>query len=272
MINFTSPQTARASRKAGTISGGGGTWRTEYVPPKFPQPGEESFPVPQAFSIEQSPQSMSLPHFHDEDQFQVIPAGAGTLGRHAVGGISIHYTNRQTGYGPIVAGENGVTYFTLRQIATEAVWFLGDGHKPERDAAKRQETAGPLTVKSAAELKSLKAAETEEVIKPHADGLASWLVRVPANATVASPVHPEGTGRYIMVINGTLLLQGQELPAFTPVFVSHDEKNFSLTAGDGGLEVLVLQYPGGQRVLERKCKPLAAQGPVPKHRQQQAPA
>jgi len=271
MINFTSAEAARPSRTEGTISGGGATWRTEYVPPKFPQPGEESFPVPQAFSIEQSPGSTSLPHYHDEDQFQVIPAGAGTLGRHDVGGISIHYTNRQTGYGPIVAGKDGLTYFTLRQIATKGIWYLGEGNKPERDAAKRQETAGPIAVKPAAELKSLKAAETEEIIKPHADGLATWLVRVPANVTVASPVHPEGTGRYIMVINGTMQLQGQELTAFTPVFVSHDEKHFNLTAGAGGLEVLVLQYPGGQRVIERKCKPFAAQGPMAKHGSKQAP-
>lgn len=272
MINFTSALAARPSRKEGTISGGGATFRTEYVPPQFPQPGAECFPVPQAFSIEQTPGSTSLPHFHDEDQFQVIPAGAGTLGRHAVAGISIHYTNRQTGYGPIVAGENGLTYFTLRQIATKGIWYLGDGNKPEREAPKRQETAGPIAVKPAAELKSLQTAETEEVIKPHADGLATWLVRVPANATVASPVHPEGTGRYIMVVNGTMQLQGQELTPFTPVFVSHDEKKFDLVAGAGGLEVLVLQYPGGERVLQRKCKPFAAQGPMSKQGPKQAPA
>lgn len=271
MISFNIPQTARASRKEGTISGGGATWRSDYLLPKFPDEGEGVFPLPQAFSVEQSPQSVSLPHFHDEDQFQVIAQGGGTLGRHAVGAFSVHYTNRQTGYGPIVAGEQGLTYFTLRQIATKGIWYLGEGNKPERDAAKRQETAGPIAVKPAAELKSLKAAETEEIIKPHADGLATWLVRVPANVTVASPVHPEGTGRYIMVINGTMQLQGQELTAFTPVFVSHDEKHFNLTAGAGGLEVLVLQYPGGQRVLERKCKPFAAQGPMAKHGSKQVP-
>ncbi len=272
MISFTHPDKARATRVAGTISGGGGTFRTDYVPPKFPQAGEEAFPVPQAFSIEQSPGSTSLPHFHDEDQFQVIPQGAGTLGRHAVGAISIHYTNRQTAYGPIVAGEQGLTYFTLRQIATKGIWYLGEGAKPEREAVKRQETAGPIPVKAAAELQALKAVETEAVIEPQADGLAAWVVRVPAGMTVAAPVHPQGTGRYLIVMSGTLLMQGEELPSFTPVFVSHDEKDVTLTAGAGGVEVLVLQYPGGQRVIERKCKPLSAQGPKAKHGPQQAPA
>ena len=201
----------------------------------------------------------------------MIPEGEGTLGRHSVGAISIHYTNRQTAYGPIVAGKGGLTYFTLRQIATKGIWYLGEGARPERDAPKRQETVGPIPVKSAQALKDLHNAQTEELIAAHADGLASWLVRVPAGASVAAPVHPQGTGRYILVINGTMHLDGQELPAFTPVFVSHDEPNIALRAGNGGLEVLVLQYPGGDRVLQRKCRPLSAQGPMAKHGPQQAP-
>ena len=272
MIRFISSEAARASRTASTISGGGGTWRTDYLPAVYPEPGGEAFPAPQAFSIEQSPQSTSNPHFHDEDQFQVIPAGGGTLGRHQVGAVSIHYTNRQTGYGPIVAGENGLTYFTLRQIATKGIWYIKDGHRPDRAAAKRQETAGPVPVKSADELKQLGAVQTDEVIKPHADGLATWRVSLPPGATADSPVHPEGTGRYIMVINGSMLLQGQELRPFTPVFVSHDEKDFRLMAGGAGLEVLVLQYPGGERVAGRKVLPLSAQGPGPHHGPLQAPA
>ncbi len=263
MICYSTPEAAQASRTERSLSGGGITYRTEYVPPKFPQAGGESFPVPQAFSIEQTPGATSLPHFHDEDQFQVIPCGNGTLGKHPVAGVSVHYTNRQTGYGPIIAGEHGMTFFTLRQIATRGIWYLGDeGVRPERAAPKRQETAGPIPLRQADALKSLTASEVTEVFKPHADGLACWVVSVPAGASVASPVHPQGTGRYLMAINGSMLLDGHELTPFCPVFVSHDEAAFRLTAGAGGLEVLVMQYPGGQRVLERKCLPLSQQGPL----------
>lgn len=264
MICYSTPEAASASRIERSLSGGGATWRTEFVPPKFPAEGAEAFPVPQAFSVEQSPGSTSLPHYHDEDQYQVIPCGAGTMGRHKVGGVSIHYTNRQTAYGPIIAGEGGMTFFTLRQIATKGIWYLRDGSRPDRAAPKRTETVGPIAVKPAAELQALKAVETREVFKPHDDGLATWVLSVPPGVTVDAPVHPAGTGRYVMVINGSLIIDGHELPTYCPVFVSHDERDFKVTAGAGGLEALVMQYPGGERVLSRKCLPLTRQGPVSK--------
>ena len=267
MISFASSQAAKATRTQGTISGGGATFRSDYIKPQFPDTGEGTFPLPQAFKIEQTPESVSLPHFHDEDQFQVIPEGGGTLGRHAVGALSIHYTNRQTGYGPIVAGEQGLTYFTLRQVATKGIWYLKDDNareKLDRSLPKRQATVGPIQCTSAEELRGLHEAQTEAVIAPHEDGLAAWMVRVPAGTTVPSPVHPAGTGRYFLVTAGSMRVQGEDLMLHSTTFVSHDEKDFSITAGDAGLEVLVLQYPGGQRVLERRAKPMSQQGPMKK--------
>lgn len=265
MISFASHDAVKDSRTEGTVSGGGVTFRTSYLTPEFPADGEGVFPLPQAFSIFQTPESVSLPHFHDEDQFQIIPQGGGTLGRHAVGALSIHYTNRQTAYGPIVAGEEGLTYFTLRQVATKGIWYLKDDNareKLDRTLPKRQATVGPVKTTSAEALRGLSAAETEALIEPHEDGLGAWMVRVPAGATIASPVHPAGTGRYFLVIGGSMRLQGQDLDVRSTAFVSHDEKDFNITAGAEGLEVLVLQYPGGERVLSRRSLPMAKQGPM----------
>jgi len=267
MISFASSEAVKDTRTQGTISGGGAIYRTSYLTPQFPEDGEGVFPLPQAFSVEQTPQSISLPHFHDEDQFQVIPQGAGTLGRHAVGALSIHYTNRQTAYGPIVAGEEGLTYFTLRQIATKGIWYLAEPNsreKLDRSLPKRQATVGPVKTTTVEALRVLRETQTDVLIEPHEDGLAAWMVRVPAGSTVASPVHPAGTGRYFLVIGGSMRLQGQDLPVRSTTFVSHDEKDFSITAGSDGAEVLVLQFPGGERVLSRKAKPMAQQGPMKK--------
>ena len=44
---------------------------------------------------------MIRPHFHVQDQFQVVAEGGGTLGRHAVAPIHVHYASRHTGYGPL---------------------------------------------------------------------------------------------------------------------------------------------------------------------------
>ena len=228
--------------------------------PQVPESGEGVFPLPQAFSVEQTPKSVSRAHFHDEDQFQVFPQGAGTLGRHGVAALTVQYTNRQTAYGPIVAGDQGLTYFTLRQVVGRGIWYLGDANakaKLDPGLPKRGVTVGPIKTCSSEELRGLSEAQTDVVIAPHEDGLAAWLVRVPIGATFESPVHPAGTGRFFLVTGGSMRLQGEDLPMHSTTFISHDEKNFRITAGTGGVEVLVMQFPGGQRVLERRVMPKA---------------
>src|ERR671918_331147 len=83
------------------------TWRSDYT--------ERRAGVPQLLLVEQPvPGSTVLAHYHSTDQYQVFMDGGGKLGRHDVRPISVHYTNRYTGYGPIVAGPEGVTYYVLR--------------------------------------------------------------------------------------------------------------------------------------------------------------
>ena len=60
MISFASHDAVKAGRTEGTVSGGGATFRTSYLTPEFPADGDGVFPLPQAFSIFQTPASISL--------------------------------------------------------------------------------------------------------------------------------------------------------------------------------------------------------------------
>jgi redox-sensitive bicupin YhaK (pirin superfamily) len=57
-----------------------------------------------------------------------------------------------------------------------------------------------------------------------------------------APVHPGG-GRFLLVIGGTLELNGEQLLRLSTVFVSAEESMPPLSAGSQGLEVLLLQFP-----------------------------
>src|SRR5918997_5705706 len=57
-----------------------------------PPPGPEVV-YPMAFLVEQSAGSTVQAHFHAANQFQVVVAGRGMLGRHEVAPICVHYTN-----------------------------------------------------------------------------------------------------------------------------------------------------------------------------------
>src|SRR3954464_12357154 len=72
-------------------------------------PGPEAV-YPMAFLVEQPPGSVVQTHFHEANQFQLVVGGSGTLGKHAVQPIAVHYSNAFSAYGPITAGEEGLQY------------------------------------------------------------------------------------------------------------------------------------------------------------------
>src|SRR5215470_18719270 len=54
------------------------------------------------------------PHFHEVDQFQVVVDGRGTIGKHALEPVTVHYTDAYTPYGPITTVGDGMLFYTLR--------------------------------------------------------------------------------------------------------------------------------------------------------------
>src|ERR1700738_3467863 len=61
---------------------------------------------------------VSGPHFHPVDQYQVFVHGGGHLGKRAIGEITVHYADAYTPYGPMVAGDQGMSVYTIRATPT----------------------------------------------------------------------------------------------------------------------------------------------------------
>src|SRR5258708_35645044 len=106
MIRTGTLEKARAERRHHVLPNGTGYWRNGLIA----SPAEDPV-APQAFLVEQDPGTLIEPHFHLQDEFQVMVGGSGSLGRHAVQPVSVHYAGAHTGYGPITAGRGGVGYF-----------------------------------------------------------------------------------------------------------------------------------------------------------------
>lgn len=213
------------------------------------QPG-----VPQLILVEQPvPDSQVLPHYHATDQFQIFIDGDGRLGRHVLRPVGIHYTNRYTGYGPIVAGPSGVSYYVLRPEFDQLVTgqYL---HVPEKRAALRQQTGHKrvdmvdgIAIKSAAELQRLTAPVRERLIDAEQDahdpGLFADVLCMGAGVNYAGPDPASGGGQVFLVLQGSMHYQGQTFSARSCVAVTCEEAAITLTSGDSGVQMLVLQYP-----------------------------
>ena len=229
-------------------------WRTEYLGPPPSQrgatieQGSDDFVAPlknspQSFRIEQDAGIVVQPHFHFVNQFQVVVAGSAAIGRNPVTPIGVHYAGAHTGYGPITAGPQGVTYFTLRaQSDGTGAQYLPAARARMQAVPKRYILAAPCPALDDAGLAALGAPQTVTLLD-EADGIAAWVLRLPANGTCLSPDPSKGGGQSIFVARGSLLHQGRELDRHACLYVSADEAALPLAAGAAGLEIVFCQFP-----------------------------
>ena len=201
-------------------------------------------PRPQAFLVEQTPNWTLPTHFHQEHQFQVFVAGGGTIGKNPIERLSVHYASPHSGYGPLISGDDGIAYFTLRAVGDTGAWYLPEQREHLLLRIKKQQAhAAPASQVNLEQLRTLPQPIQETLIEPHASGLAAWLVRLAAHQSSPAPTNSEaGGGRFYVVTQGSHLSNGDELTALATVFVSSEE-GLDLCSGKDGLEVLVLQFP-----------------------------
>lgn len=246
---------SRRTREGSTI------WRTDYfgpppspvgsnsvdpsAPPTVdyadPAPGEAR--PPQAFLVEQEPGAIVHPHFHYVDQFQVAVAGGGTLGRHAVGPVTVHFSAACTGYGPITPGEAGLKYFTLRASADgTGAQFLPASRERMRPGARRNLVLGPIEP-APIEARQARTASSLDSVASEADGLAVLVFRLAPGARVTTPEPAKGAGQSMIVLAGEVRCLGKRLDPLSALFVRPEEDALYLRAGDDGADLLILQYP-----------------------------
>ena len=229
---------------SGMLPQGAGSWVTDHMGRGLKtRPAEAVFPM--AYLVEQDPNTHLRPHFHEADQFQVVVAGGGTLGKHAVGPTSVHYTDAYTPYGPIEAGTGGVHYFTLRNA-----WDGGAKYLPEsrpqlaaRARAPRSAVVGPVELPSQAAPAASARVAWETVMETAADGLAAWLASVPPGQVLVGPDPAAGNSQFWLVLRGAAFHNKAQLDPNSCIFVSRDESPPSFAAGPQGATVLIVQFP-----------------------------
>jgi hypothetical protein len=220
-------------------------WRTDFLGRQGD--GGQIKEEPQAFLIEMHADESILPHFHEVDQFQVFVAGSGGMGRQAAGTLAVHYADHHTGYGPINAGPQGYSYFTLRARSDPGAHYLNkpgyrEALKPSR---KRHGVAADITLSIEPVLMDLKQAKDEPLLQDldGSDGLGAAVIRMGPGMSRTGPDPRATGGQYYLVLNGSLEFDAGKYSAWSTVFVSPGDAPLSFKAGPGGLEALLLQFP-----------------------------
>jgi hypothetical protein len=214
-----------------------------YMASEASPPGPEAV-YPMAFLVEQPAGSVVDSHFHEANQFQLVVAGSGTLGTHAVQPIAVHYSNAFSAYGPITAGEEGLQYLTLRNGYDRGARYLPAAREELRGVRRRFRQA---TADAAPPGDAPQQAATETLLAETPDGLGAWRHRLPPGAALRGPDPAGGDGQFWVVTAGALrAADGAVLPALSCAFVGPEEAPFAVSAGEAGLDVVVMQYPRGR--------------------------
>jgi hypothetical protein len=242
----TSADTAAANRRRGSAADGVTFWHTLFIgtsrynmAPDEPDPSPDAL-FPMAFLVEQDPASTTSAHYHQQDQFQVVVRGQGTLGVHEVRPLTVHFTGAFTAYGPIRASETeGVHYFTLRNGFDPGARFMARPENRTRlrslpGRRHRESVAGPLASPQI---------EAEPILGPEPDGMGAWRFRLGPGEQASGPDPATGRGQYWLVVSGAMLKDDVALPEQSCSFVFPDEAPFVAVAGPSGLEVLAMQFP-----------------------------
>ena len=84
---------------------------------------------------------------------------------------------------------------------------------------------------------------THTLIAPHEDGLAASLSVVAPNSSHTLDSFDEGGGQYHIVVDGTMLFEGDTYGLHACQFAGPESAPYSVQAGSDGLSLLVLRFP-----------------------------
>ena len=218
------------------IQGGHIAGKTDWL-----ESGKDASLSPTVFLVDLPPNSVLDVHFHRENQFQLFVKGEGSIGPHAIRPLTVHYAGAYTGYGPLAAGSEGVSYFTIRPVYDIGAFYLPNARSDMVRGPKRNMHSEPIAPLGRAALRALKTPEIVDLIPLQADGVAARLLRLPPDATLVD-LEPAGSGgQFVIVLAGSIVHDGRELRELDMLFLSADEPAFPIKAQTEGVEVALLQ-------------------------------
>lgn len=234
-INYSDKEPARFKRGRG--------WKVNL----FGERSEVPTKALQAFRIDMSANMQLDSHFHIVDQFQIFMAGSGTIGRHDAAMVTAHYADHHTGYGPLIAGEQGMSYLTLRSKSDAGLVKLSTPNVREqlKPTKRRHRVSSQVVLSIPPVLAHIEAPIIQTVMeeKDGDDGMTVKIVRLGANMETPAPATENTGGYYIIVMNGSIVHDDASYEPWSLIWVSEEDDAPMVRAGGNGAEVMIAVFP-----------------------------
>jgi hypothetical protein len=202
----------------------------------------EDTPGPEGFQVWMPPSSTANAHFHRIDQFQLFFGAAGAQFLRTPiekGTMLIHYTDAYSTYGPFIAGDEPLEFFTLRAIHDEFI-----GYMPQ-DRALRTHRGGRHFQEEVAITGGLDEpgrVEISEIVERQDDNLVAYDVRSGPGADIDLPTSAGSNGQYCYIVAGDMCVGDRQHVAGTLGWIPPTSTAVSVTSREG-CQALLMQFP-----------------------------
>ncbi|MGE0827068.1 MAG: hypothetical protein AB7G75_25545 [Candidatus Binatia bacterium] len=177
------------------------------------------------------------PHFHLAAQFQLLLAGTMTFPTFTLAAPAVHYTEHNVPYGPFIV--NGGHDMLVLHAKPGGVISMND-----RERRRQANTRGRELTCCAQEVEweplPGHAGARHKVLIPARRGPSAEIVECPPQMELAVPMSPYG--RYEVVYQGSVVVDGQELGPQGLRFVDAGQAAPPLAAGPQGATVILLSF------------------------------
>lgn len=225
------------TRRQLTAGDGFTYWKSEWM-----ETTRDSLLSPTVFLIEQPPGSCLRTHFHAQNEFQLVVRGSGTLGPHALSPGLIHYATAYTGYGPLVAGPEGLSYFTIRAVYEAGAFLIPEHREMLQRGPKHQFHAGPVLPNDGSiDHPSVLAAQFPKLLATNPNGSATAsFIRLGAGGQACLPRFPLSVAQFVLVLDGELQCGAQTLGVWESLARIEPNMQWQVSAGVTGAVAVVL--------------------------------
>ena len=204
-----------------------GNWSRHEIPSSGPAD------TPQALCIEWQPGYAMRPHFHAVDQFVLVVGGSGHLGKRPLRPGSVQYARAYTPYGPLVAGEEGLTWMLFRAQTDKTMIYAPAPAHLRKNRKPRMEVVDV----------ALDRAESETLLGPCDDGLQVSRHIVPPGSAIEFSTPPSSGGRVAVVLSGEIRIDGQSYPQRSCMFGLAGDTAVEIRSGHVVADLLFLTFP-----------------------------
>lgn len=218
-------------------------WYGDY----FPE--DHSF---NCYSVDQFPNSHLPSHFHTQNQFQFFVRGTGTLGRspHRLQPYTIQYAGAYTGYGPIVSGDQGMQYITMRDRYDLRTMFIPRDRALLKPGPKTSWMSKNIVPASKEVLFNLRSVEQLYFTNNDVKGMAVERIRIPRHSFHLLKAVDHASSMFAFVLQGSIIWTNRTLEYLDVLFARVNMLPVEIRTNDHPAELIVFFIPANDPIYE----------------------